>query len=48
MELKVTIPVPSKELVVLCGDSAMRVDLAQFCFGDGKWMVNIQGDDVFS
>lgn len=47
MELTVTIPAPSQKLVVKVGDSSAEVDLARFYFGDGKWVVNIQGDDVF-
>ncbi len=48
MEFKVTIPIPSKKFVMVCGDSKMEIDLARFNFGDGKWVVNIQGADVFS
>lgn len=47
MELKVTIPLTPQKLIVTAGDSSLEVDLARFYFGDGKWVVNIQGDDVF-
>lgn len=48
MELKVTIPAPSQKLIVKVGESLAEVDISRFYFGDGKWVVNIQGDDVFS
>lgn len=48
MELKVTIPVTPQKLIVKAGESTAEVDLTRFYFGDGKWVVNVQGDDVFS
>lgn len=43
-----TFQAPDMKLTVTCDDSTMEIDLARVYFGDGKWVVTIQGDDVFS
>lgn len=35
-------------LTVKLGESVMVVDASRFHFGDGEWVVNIFGDDLFS
>lgn len=34
-------------LIVRCDNSVMNIDVMNFLFGDGEWVVTICGDSLF-